>query len=131
LREWIVGLMLAVGMATAAAQDMQTPRISRPKVDWDAAAADLKDIEEPGVVQSDGPPPAGAAFASLNQATSDFFSNIAASPVPVLLPFDTAAFLRDRAAATPNKSVGDYLSGFHPSPFFLTGPAGYDVVFYA
>src|SRR5262249_56132537 len=70
----------------------------------------------------------------LNRATGERFANIAASPVPVLLPFDTAAFLRDRAAASDpstasaNAPADDYLFGFNAMPFFYPGPAGYDAV---
>jgi hypothetical protein len=54
----------------------------------------------------------------LNRATGERFANIAASPVPVLLPFDTAAFLRDRTAvpetgaASANAPADNYLLGF-------------------
>src|SRR5262249_18885927 len=50
------------------------------------------------------------------------------------LPFDTAAFLRDRAAASDpstasaNAPADDYLFGFNAVPFFYPGPAGYDAV---
>ena len=55
------------------------------------------------------------------------FTDIAASPVPVLLPFDTAAFLRDRAAGNgstatgaANAPVGNYLSGFQRGAVLLS-----------
>ena len=57
-----------------------------------------------------------------------FRSVAAASPIPVLLPFDTAAFLKDKTAnkgAVPDR--GKYFSGFTASNvFFFPGPAGYD-----
>src|SRR5215471_8399894 len=95
LRFGIAGLALAAGVIAAAAQDMKSPRIAPTHVDWDAVAVELKAIEpqEPFVVPE--------LMAKLNRATSERFANIAASPVPVLLPFDTAAFVRDRAAADP------------------------------
>ena len=37
----------------------------------------------------------------------------------------------DRAAGVTGKRADDYLSGFHLSPFFLPGPAGYDAMFTA
>src|SRR4029453_16786031 len=94
LRFAIASLALAVGVAAAAAQDMKSPRIAPTRVDWDAVAVELGAL--------DPAQPARAApdvIAKLNRATGERFANIAASPVPVLLPFDTAAFLRDRAAA--------------------------------
>jgi hypothetical protein len=48
--------------------------------------------------------------------------------VPVLLPFDVDALLRDQAGS----GVGGaerYLSGFHAATFFYAGPAGYDAAF--
>src|SRR5262252_309085 len=128
LRYGIAGLALAVGIAAAAAQDMKSPRIAPTHVDWDAVAVELDalDLPKPVVVPE--------LMAKLNRATGERFANIAASPVPVLLPFDTAAFLRDRAAASDpstasaNAPADDYLFGFNAVPFFYPGPAGYDAV---
>src|SRR4029450_1145177 len=94
LRFAIASLALAVGVAAAAAQDMKSPRIAPTRVDWDAVAVELgaRDPAKPALAAPD-------VIATLNRATGERFANIAASPVPVLLPFDTAAFLRDRAAA--------------------------------
>src|SRR5262245_64149503 len=127
LRYGIAGLALAVGIAAAAAQDMKSPRIAPTHVDWDAVAGELDalDLPKPVVVPE--------LMAKLNRATGERFANIAASPVPVLLPFDTAAFLRDRAAADPAAAnatapADNYLFGFNAMPFFYPGPAGYDAV---
>src|SRR5215471_7317532 len=103
----------------ASAQDMQAPRLSHIDPDWAAVAADLEAAA----------PPSGVTVADLNRAAAELFPNIAASAVPVLLPFDTNAFLKDRAAGVTDKRADDYLSGFHLSPFFLPGPAGYDAMF--
>src|SRR5262245_33153969 len=104
LRFGIAGLALAAGVMTAAAQDMKSPRIAPTDVDWDAAAVELDalDVPKPVVVPE--------VMAKLNRATSERFANIAASPVPVLLPFDTAAFVRDRVAPDPTAA------GSHPPP---------------
>jgi hypothetical protein len=133
----IAGLALAAGIASAVAQDMQSPRISPVHVEWDAVAAELKATDAGGAQAADTP----QIMARLNHATGERFPNIATSPVPVLLPFDAAAFLRDRAAAavqsttsatapaaTASVTGGDYLSGFGAVPFFYPGPAGYDAV---
>src|SRR5215472_14502142 len=111
LRFGIAGL--AVGVIAAAAQDMKSPRIAPTHVDWDAVAVELRALEpqEPFVLPE--------LMAKLNRATSERFANIAASPVPVLLPFDTAGFLRDRAAASnaaaadANAPADNYLFGFN------------------
>jgi hypothetical protein len=129
---------LAAGLITAAmvaarAQEMQPPRLTHIHPDWNAVAADLATMGPQAAAPPQAPTSALGAqsIADLNHATADLFPAIAASPVPVLLPFDTAAFLNDRAAGITTKRVDDYLSGFHLSPFFLPGPAGYDAMFTA
>src|SRR5262245_11400430 len=128
LRFGIAGLALAAGVFAAAAQEMKSPRIAPTHVDWDAVAVELSAIEpqKPAVPE---------LMAKLNRATGERFADVAASPVPVLLPFDTAGFLRDRAtaasaaaAAGENPSANTYLFGFNSVPFFYPGPAGYDAV---
>src|SRR5262245_33304969 len=124
LRFGFASLVLAAGVFAAAAQDMKSPRLAPAHVDWGAVAIEFSALE---------PQKAGVApglVAKLNRATGERFANIAASPVPVLLPFDTAAFLRDRAAAsdTANAPADNYLFGFDSVPFFYPGPAGYDAV---
>lgn len=144
----LAGLALAAAALAAAAQEMKSPRISPTHVDWDAVAAELVALttSDP-TANSDAPAPdrpnpaaikpaaATGLFANLNRATGERFADIAASPVPVLLPWDTAAFLRDRAAeapdpanATTNGPPRSYLLGFNAVPFFYPGPAGYDAV---
>jgi hypothetical protein len=128
LRIGLAGLALAAGMLAAAAQEMKGPRITPTHVDWDAVAADLGALE-PG--KSAAVP---ELMAKLNRTTGERFANIATSPVPVLLPFDTATFLRDRAAApepdaaSATTPADPYLFGFNSVPFFFPGPAGYDAV---
>jgi hypothetical protein len=123
LRIGIAGLALAAGMLAAAAQDMKSPRIAPAHVDWDAVKLGAPEGQ---VALQD-------LMAKLNHATGERFANIAASPVPVLLPFDTAAFLHDRAAGSDGIAAMDpptdnYLFGFNSVPFFYSGPAGYDAV---
>jgi hypothetical protein len=126
----IAGLALAASIYAAAGQEMKSPRISSTQVDWGAAVLELAPIS--ALKPADAP----TAMAELNRATGERFTNIAASPVPVLLPFDTASFLRERAAAAnaadpaagmPN-APGNYLSGFSAVTLFYPGPAGYDAV---
>src|SRR4051812_13356023 len=89
--------------------------------DWILAAA--------GFLDGGGSTSFPAAMARLNRETSTLFPNIAASPVPVLLPFDGAALLHDRSELKPFKPVSDYLIGFRSPAFFQAGPAGYDAAF--
>lgn len=128
LRFAIAGLALAVGVLAAAAQEMKPPRLAPTHVDWDAVAVELSALDpQTGLVVPD-------LMAKLNRATGERFANIAASPVPVLLPFDTAAFVHDRAAASEpsgasvNAPADNYLFGFNSVPFFYPGPGGYDAV---
>lgn len=128
----IAGIALACGIAAAAAQEMRSPRISPVHIEWAAVAAEL------GAVDGLGPADAADLLAKLNRATGEQFANIATSPVPVLLPFDAAAFLRDRAAAAAQPAAAEtesaaapsanYLFGFNAVPFFYPGPSGYDAV---
>ena len=115
LRFGIAGLALAAGVVAAAAQEMKSPRIAPTHVDWDAVAVELDalDVPKPVVVPE--------VMAKLNRATSERFANIAASPVPVLLPFDTAAFIRDRAAAASDPAAA---SANAPADTYLSGQRG-------
>jgi len=145
----IGGLALAAGITATGAQDntqaMKSPRVSPVPVDWAAVATEVAAINAFRPVGRDAPKQTAARaadlMATLNQATGERFDRVAASPVPVLLPFDTAAFLRDRTlvtnapqapVATTSVPLGSYfssyLSGFSAVPFFYPGPSGYDAV---
>ena len=118
-RAVLVSLALLVS-GPVAATELEAPAIKLTTVDWDAAAASL--------TGSAGTP--AEAFSRLNAATEKRFAGIGKSTVPVLLPFDVDAFAKDVAdgkadAASPEK----YFAGFHPTKFFLAGPAGYDATF--
>ena len=111
----------------AAIPEMKSPRVSSVDVDWAAVHTALSDLSP--LLGEDHPDGAKAnTLARLNEATQSAFPNIAASPIPVLLPFDTAAFLKDKAAskgAAVDRSK--YFGGFTASNvFFFPGPAGYD-----
>src|SRR5882762_6257664 len=69
------------------------------------------------------------ALVQLNGVTSPIFTGITRSPVPVLLPFDTAAYLASYLDGAPaGLSASRYLADFR-NEFFDAGPAGYDAVF--
>jgi hypothetical protein len=105
----------------AAAQEMQSPRFSLSKVDWEAAAN--------SVSSANGDP--AAVFATLNAALATRFSGIEKSTVPVLLPIDLPAFRKDKDDGKPDTaSSNKYFGEFSPSKFFLAGPAGYDATFW-
>ena len=70
------------------------------------------------------------ALVQLNAVTSPIFPGIGRSPVPVLLPFDTASYLEARQSGAPDTlSVSRYQPDFRPADLFHAGPAGYDAVF--
>lgn len=97
---------------------MKPPRISSAAVDWGAVRAALAGV----------PPLAGKThlLARLNAATQSVFADIGTSAVPVLLPFDAASFLNDKAAGIAI-DAGKYLPGYDAANvFFSAGPSGYD-----
>ncbi len=132
----IVSLLLAVSSATAAGQEMKPPRLSAAAVDWAGALDTLAGNEalRPAALaarsrrtrSSLSVPP---VLARLNAVTTPRFPDIARSPVPVLLPFDVGALLRDQAAGAAAESNQRYLAGFHTRSFFFPGPAGYAAAF--
>jgi len=124
-------ITLAIGWAigSAAADEMQNPRVSFTDVDWDEVQSSLakNDLLRP---EASGDSSSANEILRLNTATFERFPDIAKSSVPVLMPFDTATFLSDRAAGLDQtKSTDNYLSGFHATKFFLAGPSGYDASF--
>jgi hypothetical protein len=119
-RAILVGLAMLVGHA-AAAGEMESPVITLSTVDWDAAAAALPDR---------GADTPADAFAKLNAVTGKRFAGIDKSSVPVLLPIDIDAFRKDAAGGNADATTSDkYFGDFHPTKFFLPGPAGYDATF--
>ena len=70
------------------------------------------------------------ALVQLNAITSPIFPGIGRSPVPVLLPFDTASYLDARQSGAPDSlSVSRYQADFRPADLFHAGAAGYDAMF--
>jgi hypothetical protein len=128
----------AAAQAPAPRAEMRPPQIATAKVDWSAALGSLTDVADLRTVIPSTharPPRIGSgrpvphALRRLNAAMAHRFAGVARSPVPVLLPFDTGALLRDLAEGTATDSNERYLSGFQPSKFFYPGPSGYDAVF--
>ena len=105
-------------VATVAAQDMRNPKIASMPADWSEAVAQL----------DNGTEPSPQTIERLNQAADTLFANIVASPVTVLLPFNSAQLLRDAAAGLPY-AAATYLIDVRPPAFFQAGPSGYDAVF--
>jgi hypothetical protein len=111
--------LLAAG--PTAAGEMESPAVTPSDVNWQAAAAALPDAGTGTPVE---------AFARLNAITEKRFAGIAKSTVPVLLPFDVEAFRKDVEAGKQETAGSEkYFGDFHPTKFFLAGPAGYDATF--
>ncbi len=107
--------------STAAAADIEAPRVTIANVDWQAAKASI-------VGAGSGAP--AEEFARLNADTGKRFTDIGKSSVPVLLPIDIDAFRADAAAGKPETTTDDkYFGPFHPTRYFLPGPAGYTGTF--
>jgi hypothetical protein len=133
--------LLLAGNA-ARADEFRTPAISAVRVDWRAAFDQLRSEinTRPAVAPAftltrryrlpASDPRSMPALVQLNAVTSLIFTGIGRSPVPVLLPFDTAAFLEARLNGAPaSLSLSRYQADFRPVDLFDAGPAGYDAVF--
>jgi len=111
-----------VAASAAGATEIEAPAVTLSPINWAEAAASLADhgIEPPAV-----------EFARLNAQVGTRFAGIAKSSVPVLLPIDIDRFRADVAAGKPDAATSDgYFGPFHPSKFFLPGPAGYSATFF-
>jgi hypothetical protein len=124
----IIGLSLVISGVAQAAQDIVRPRILASVVDWAPALAALGKTEG---LRSNARESAASILARLNGESTRYLPDIASSPIPVLLPVDTVALVRDRGKpANPNEAPGEsYFLGFHAPRFFLAGPGGYHSTF--
>src|SRR5262249_45497740 len=70
------------------------------------------------------------ALVQLNAITSEIFTGIGRSPIPVLLPFDTVAWLERRHGGAPDPAnVARYQAHSRPVDIFHAGLSGYDATF--
>jgi hypothetical protein len=136
-------VLLVAGIAPARGDEFRTPAVSMVRADWRAALDQLRsEIGAQPTIASDFTfsgqrrfsafdPRSTPALVQLNAVTSQIFTGIGRSPVPVLLPFDTAAYLaaRQNAAPTATLPLSRYQADFRPAELFDAGPSGYDAVF--
>lgn len=135
-------LLLLGGTGWLVADEFTTPAISAVRVEWRAVLDQLRSEigTQPSIVSAftfSGrrrlpayDPRSTPALVQLNAVTSQIFTGIGRSPIPVLLPFDTAAFLDAQLKGAPaSLSVARYQADFRPVDFFDAGPAGYDASF--
>ena len=135
-------LLLVAGTSALAADEFRTPSMSTVRVDWRAALDELR--AEIGTQPSIAPaftfagrhrlaasdPGSMPSFVQLNATTSQIFTGIGRSAVPVLLPFDTAAYLDARGSGAPESlPLSRFQADFRPVDLFDAGAAGYDAVF--
>ncbi|MBR0789583.1 M23 family peptidase [Bradyrhizobium manausense] len=141
-----VSLFLAsLSLLTAtpvAADEIRSPSLTALRVDWRAALDQLRtEINSHPQIAGDFifmprrsvprfDPRAMPALVQLNAVSSQFFTGIARSPVPVLLPFDAAAYLEaQRSGAQTPLALSRYQADFNPVDMFDAGPAGYSASF--
>ncbi|HET7885461.1 MAG TPA: M23 family peptidase [Bradyrhizobium sp.] len=135
-------LLLVAGCHALAADEFRSPSVSVARTDWRAALDQLRTEigSEPSVASAftfatrrrltPSDPRALPAFVQINAATSPIFTGISRSTVPVLLPFDTAAYLEARWTGTlEGLPLSHFQADFRPVDLFDAGPAGYDAVF--
>jgi murein DD-endopeptidase MepM/ murein hydrolase activator NlpD len=135
-------LALLTAGNTARADEFKMPAVSAVRVDWRAALNQFRSEinTRPAVASAftltrryrlpPSDPRSMPGLVELNAVTSPIFAGIGRSPVPVLLPFDTAAFLEARLnGATASLSLSHDQADFRPADLFDAGPAGYDAVF--
>ncbi len=143
LTRWLAAsCLLAAGAIDASAHEFRTPSISAVRVEWRAVLDQLRaEIgTEPAIASNftfsgqrrvpAWDPRSMPALVQLNAITSPIFAGIGRSPVPVLLPFDTASYLKARESDAPDSlPVSRYQAGFRPADLFHAGLAGYDAQF--
>jgi hypothetical protein len=135
-------LLLVAGTGALAADEFRSAAVSAVRVDWRAAFDQLR--AEIGTQPTVTPaftfvsryrlagfdPRSMPALVQLNATTSQIFTGIGRSAVPVLLPFDTAAYLETRwSGAAESRPLSHFQADFRPADLFDAGPAGYDAVF--
>jgi hypothetical protein len=134
--------LTAIDSASLSADEFRTASLTALRVDWRAALDQLRsEVNAHPVIAGDFvftqrrsvgrfDPRVLPALVQLNAISTQFFSGIARSSVPVLLPFDAAAYLESQRNGAPaSLSLARYQSDFNPPGLFDAGPAGYDAVF--
>ncbi|MBV9457182.1 MAG: M23 family peptidase, partial [Bradyrhizobium sp.] len=135
-------ILASAGTVSLSAEEFQTPSVTAVRVEWrtvleqfrveldpaPAAAANFAFASQRRVSVTD--PRSMPALVQLNAVTSQIFNGIGRSPVPVLLPFDTAGFFDARMNwASPERTLPRFQADFRPVDLFDAGPAGYDATF--
>jgi hypothetical protein len=138
---WLAALLFPLPGASAA-DTFRTPSISAMRVEWRSVLDQLRQEinARPAVTASFAfasqrrvptyDPRSTPALVQLNAVTAPIFPGITQSPIPVLLPFDTASYLEARQGGEPDGlPVSRYQADFRAADFFHAGASGYDAVF--
>src|SRR5256886_12930385 len=141
LRRWLAAVcLLPAGLTGAAAEEFRTPSITAVRVEWRAVLDRLRTeiATQPAFAsrftfagQRRVPawdPRSTPALVQLNAINAGRFAGIGRSPVPVLLPFDTAGYLDGEANGT-RQPLPRSQADFRSADLFHAAPAGYDAVF--
>jgi len=134
--------LLSAGRVAFAADEFRTPSVSAVRVEWRAVLDQLRsEINSQAAIALDftfarrwrlpaSDPRSMPALVQLNAVTSTIFTGIGQSPIPVLLPFDAAAYLDARRNGAPTSLLlPRFQADFRPVDLFDAGPAGYDAIF--
>ena len=135
-------LLHGAGAIGVSAEEFRTPSISAVRVEWRAVVDQLRSEigTQPSVAQAftfasqrrvpAHDPRSTPALVQLNAITAPIFSGIGRSPIPVLLPFDTAAWLEATQSGAPDSlSIARFQADFRRADMFHAGASGYDAVF--
>ena len=144
----LIFVFAAIG--AVAAQDGR-PAAQPAKIDWKMAGRDAAALSSD--LRTEAGPPLGAeksrriaesfqqyaeqdgtlALARLNEIVSEGFQDVSKSRVPVLLPFDSTKFVKDRVDTSKalkkgaEKSAQSYVAGNgRENAALVVGPSGYD-----
>ena len=125
---------LSAGSVALAADEFRTPLISAVHVEWRAVLDQLRmELNAQSSIAPDfifarrwrlpaSDPRSMPALVQLNAVTSTIFTGIGQSPIPVLLPFDTAAYLDARRnGASASLLLSRAQADFHPADLFDAG----------
>jgi murein DD-endopeptidase MepM/ murein hydrolase activator NlpD len=129
------------GTGRVVADEFHTPSVSAMRVEWRAALDQFRtEVSSQAAAASTfsfaiqrrfagSDPRSMPAFVQLNAITSENFTGIGRSPIPVLLPFDTGAWLEARQNGTADPAnVTRYQAEFRQDVFHA-GLSGYDATF--
>jgi hypothetical protein len=135
-------LLVVAGTSALAADEFRSPSVAALRVDWRAALDELRTeiSAQPSIVPaftfvgrhrlSGFDPRSMPALVQINATTSQIFTGIGRSAVPVLLPFDAAGYLDAQwNGALESLSLSHFQADFRRADLFDAGPAGYDAVF--